>query len=510
MNQQKKKLFIGLGVLVVLVAAYFALTLAKQNRAEMDEEGNYIVTNVPDLTAKTVAITQEGETNTFQKEGTEWVWVGHESEKLVQISIDQLVAYAKGLEASQVVSEDKEADGTTYGFDTAKLVEVTGEDGTVISLSVGDQTVDETGYYVTESTKDEIFLVDAEAGKALSRGILELRSRIPDYVDYNNCKNITFTNQDGSSYTISKNQEEALTPGYGEYLLSGVYAQSMPVVTEVLTEQVGAPLDEIAVVEFLDNPGDLAQYGLDTPRMTIFAEDMDGNTCTIWVGDDCDDLTTYARFSNRDYVCTISKENIDSVLQTKPFDLIGKNIMTTNAADMKELKVVRESGTDIITITKEGETFSYTLNDRALTESDFSEVYKQLSVLTRDGEYPAAKADEGTEAAATEQTAQSAGEAAQSEAQEATQDTAQTDGQAPQEASSPDEATTEISTETPTEAVEQPVVTIYITGTDQSVQELLFYPYDENYYVLEQFGQREFLVGIKTVELFTYTLDALK
>ena len=184
--------------------------------------------------------------------------------------------------------------------------------------------------------------------------------------------------------------------------------------------------------------------------------------------------------------------------------------MTTNAADMKELKVVRESGTDIITITKEGETFSYTLNDRALTESDFSEVYKQLSVLTRDGEYPAAKADEGTEAAATEQTAQSAGEAAQSEAQEATQDTAQTDGQAPQEASSPDEATTEISTETPTEAVEQPVVTIYITGTDQSVQELLFYPYDENYYVLEQFGQREFLVGIKTVELFTYTLDALK
>ena len=183
--------------------------------------------------------------------------------------------------------------------------------------------------------------------------------------------------------------------------------------------------------------------------------------------------------------------------------MIGKNIMTTNAADMKELKVVRESGTDIITITKEGETFSYTLNDRALTESDFSEVYKQLSVLTRDGEYPAAKADEGTEADATEQTAQSA-------AQETTQEAAQTDGQAPQEASSPDEATTEISTETPTEALEQPVVTIYITGTDQSVQELLFYPYDENYYVLEQFGQREFLVGIKTVELFTYTLDALK
>ena len=232
---------------------------------------------------------------------------------------------------------------------------------------------------------------------------------------------------------------------------------------------------------------------------------MDGNTCTIWVGNSCDAVTTYARFSNRDYVCTISKENIDPVLHAKPFDLIGKNIMTTNAADMKELKVVRASGTDLISITKEGDTLSYMLNNRALTESDFSEVYKQLSVLTRDGEYPAATAEKETEAAA-EQPGGTEGEAAPSEAQEP----AQTDGQAPQEASSSDEAATETSTETSTEPTEQPVVTIYITGTDQSVQELLFYPYDENYYVLEQFGQREFLVGIKTVELFTYTLDALK
>lgn len=446
MSSQKRNLILGILAIVVLGGVYAVMNIPKVSKAgdTKNVDGSYISYN-PQLKVSSLTITADGEENTFVKDGVNWVIQGKEKIELVQISVDQLIAYAKYLEYTKVLEDNRDRSGE-FGLDAGNHISITGEDGTVIDITIGDKTVDGTGYYVVAQGDEHIYLVNSEVGSALKKSTSDLRSRYPQYVDYDNSTYVKVKKSDGTEYSIEPNPSGALTEGYGEYILTGAYTNPMPIITEKLTDNIGEPLYNIVAVEFIDAPQDLATYGLDAPRMVISAADANKNECIIEIGKVATPETVYAKFSNKDYICTVDKNNIDKIASAKLFDIIGKYLVTESATDLKEIRVAAEGVAAVFVIDSENNKVSF--NGKDIPTVDFSEVYKQISALTADGEIKGAFGDEE--------------------------------------------------------------VFITLTKTDGTTKTLRFMAYDDNYYAVEVNGSAEFLVGKKAIELVIYAVNSLK
>lgn len=446
MSSQKRNLILGILAIVVLGGVYAVMNMPKGTKADDNKEveGSYI-SYFPQLKVSSLTITADGEENTFVKDGVNWVIQGKETIGLVQISIDKLIAYAKNLEYTKVLADNRDSSGE-YGLDDGNHIAITGDDGTVIDITVGDETVDGAGYYVVAQGDEHIYIVDSEAGSALKKSTSDLRDRYPQYVDYDNSTYVKVKKSDGTEYSIEPNPSGALTEGYGEYILTGAYTNPMPIITEKLTDNIGEPLYNILAVEFIDEPQDLATYGLDVPQMVISAADKDKNECVIEIGKEATPTTVYAKFSNKNYICTVNKENIDKIANAKLFDIIGKYLVTESATDLKEIKIAAEGVAATFAIDSANDKVSF--NSKEIPTVDFSEVFKQISALTADGEVDGAVGDE--------------------------------------------------------EAF------ISLTNTNGETKTLRFMAYDDNYYALEVNGSTEFLVGKKAIGLIIYAVNSLK
>ena len=462
MSKQKRNIIICVIAIVILGIIYFAVSRPKGSETNAgaengenagDEEngtsdGNYIF-NFPDFEAEKIAIETPDESGAFIKDGTNWVLEGHEDVGLVQIAIDQLVAYAKTLTYKETAAENLD-DLASYGLDKGYTVEITGKDGEVIKYTIGGETVDGLGYYIVKEGGETIYMIGADEGKALKKSPSDLRDRQPDFVNYNNAKYITVKNADGQSYTIEPNPNGAVSKGFGEYAVTGIYSRPMALETVKLSENIGEPIYNISAVDFIDEPEEDASYGLDTPSLTIDAEDMDGNKCTILIGDDASDVTSYAKFSNRDFVVTVSKANIDKIKNADIFDMLIKSYVTTPVSGITKITIDEDRSANRslkATFVIDSNNNLIELNDAEISTEEFADIYEKLIALSIDGE--------------------AAEEAGKIEA------------------------------------------TITIYKKDGESTTLVFHDYDTNYYAVEWDGVTEFLMGRKTLDVLFGAVEKL-
>ena len=442
MSGQKKNLIIAVALVAILSVVYLAMTVLKSSDEEEVKDGTLI--SQPNLRAVQLTILTVEKEVTYVKDGINWVVQGTEGIRLIQLSIDQLIAYVKNLEYVGIVADDM-SQSRAYGFDKGQKITVLADDGSELQVSIGDITVDSQGYYVNVAGDDRVYMVNSETGQALKKSPDDLRDRFPEFVNYDNSKYIRVERSEGGSFAIEPNPKGALAEGYGEFILVGHYAEPMLVLTEELRDNFGMPLYNIYATSFIDEPKDLSVYGLDSPSMTIYSMDNDENSCVIYVGDKTENGDYYARFSNRDFVCTINGSNFASIEKINFFDIIGKFFVTDDATQMKEIFV---SGNGInATFVLDSDKSFVEYNGQQVSTLDFYEVFKYLSVLTADGE---------------------------------------------------------VSKEFGEKEVE-----ISVTKTDGSKDTLRFLAYDNNYYAVEFNGVTEFITGRKSVELIFNAIENL-
>ena len=434
MSGQKKNLIIALAMVVILGVAYLAMTFLKSDNEDVSEEG--ILISQSKLKAIQLTISTQGKEVVYVKEGIRWIVRGNENIELVQIAIDQLIAYVKNLEYVSIVAEDM-SQSELYGFDKGNEITVLGDNGEELQVSIGDRTVDSQGYYVNVAGDDKIYMVNFDTGQALKKSPDDLRDRFPEFVNYDNSKYIRVEKRDGSSFVIEPSSKGPLAEGYGEFVLLNHYEHPVFILTEELRNNFGMPLYNIYATSFIDEPEDLSVYGLDNPIVTIYAMDNEENTCVIYVGDKNENGNYYARFSNKDFVCTIKGDNFEIIENLNFFDIIGKFFITDDATLMKEITVIGKDIDATFAIDKENGVIGY--NGKEISMTEFSEVFKYLSVLTADGEVIK---DFGEEE-----------------------------------------------------------VVISIIKIDGNEDTLRFSTYDNNYYAVEHNGATEFVAGKKSVEL---------
>ena len=389
MSSQKTRLIIGVVAVAVLLGGFVlsnTYTQKQETQQQVQEEEKRLFAE-NDSKIKKYVVSQNGTSVVFNKqENTDWAIEGLENADLMQISIDQAIAYMKDIEYVQKIENgmDKASD---YGLDKGITDEAYDEEGNLIyKITVGSKTVDETGYYACLDNDSSVYIISADAGKVLSYSPESFRDNYPAYVDYSDIKSLNVNIREGLIYSVVPNPDGEIRDGYGDYLLTGVYRFDVPVITDKLAENIGGPFYEISAVDFIDNPDENVDYGFDNPSMIISASDNQGNECTVTVGNVCADDPTkvYAKFSGKDYICTVLKEKTDKILNAKPFDLIGKHYVNESADAFSEVTV--KDDTFAGTYSLDAENSSVTLNGSPSDMSTFTEIYKSIAGITMDGE----------------------------------------------------------------------------------------------------------------------------
>ncbi|HIW48187.1 MAG TPA: DUF4340 domain-containing protein [Firmicutes bacterium] len=437
MSKKKKTL---LALLVVAVVAVAVVAYLK-SQPIVNDAGEYVVTDEPQFPTATLTLSKDGQTDLYRKDGESWIWDGHEGAALIQKDLSQMEAFLKDLTAQEIVSEHRSREEDQYGLTSGVTLTLADADGAAVSVVLGE--VDGV-YYCARAEGQDIFRLAPEVGQSLDRSSDDLRDRQLPFVDLEKMTALTVEHRDGDRFTVLAQKNG--------YVLTGAYKTDLPVKTDVLEGQIFPALEGLRILEFFDEAS-AQDCGLTEAELSLMVAD-EQREVTLLIGKLESEGVRYACLEGQEGIFTLSEEVLSPIETCQAFDLIEHQLVTTPAEDLARIEVMREDGqADTILMTKTDGSVQYSLNGRALSASDFSEFYKQLSALTRDEEVP-------------------------------------------ERISVADGAT--------------PAVTVRLTSQDGEVRTLRFFDYNQTYDLLDDQQDREFFTAKKTVELLLYTIDALK
>ena len=293
--KKKKGPLILIGVLVLLLILYFALSTWTKKQDSKEEE----TVKVTDL--KTSEITGvkydlgTGEMN-FEKDGDTWYYTADKDFPLRQ-SYPKTVADAMGRLSADRELEDADA-LEEYGLDhPTYTVALTDEDGTVTTIKVGNATGND--YYATVDDTEKVYTIPATSLDDIQTELDQI-AQLDTYpsIGSGNLKKEVIT-QNGETTTYdSENEDQA----------EDVAAVAGGLGAVKLSEAADYSVDD----------ADLAGYGLDaTSRITVevtYTSDDEDQTMTLYIGGENGSGDRYVMINDSRIVYLISDEICKNIL----------------------------------------------------------------------------------------------------------------------------------------------------------------------------------------------------
>lgn len=293
--KKKKGPLILIGVLVLLLILYFALSTWNKKQDSKEKE----TVKVTDL--KTSEITGvkydlgTGEMN-FEKDGDTWYYTTDKDFPLRQ-SYPKTVADAMGRLSADRELEDADA-LEEYGLDhPTYTVALTDEDGTVTTIKVGNATGND--YYATVDDTEKVYTIPATSLDDIQTELDQI-AQLDTYpsIGSGNLKKEVIT-QNGETTTYdSENEDQA----------EDVAAVAGGLGAVKLSEAADYSVDD----------ADLAGYGLDdTSRITVevtYTSDDENQTMTLYIGGENGSGDRYVMINDSRIVYLISDEICKNIL----------------------------------------------------------------------------------------------------------------------------------------------------------------------------------------------------
>lgn len=293
--KKKKGPLILIGVLVLLLILYFALSTWNKKQDSKEEE----TVKVTDL--KTSEITGvkydlgTGEMN-FEKDGDTWYYTADKDFPLRQ-SYPKTVSDAMGQLSADRELEDADA-LEEYGLDhPTYTVTLTDEDGTVTTIKVGNATGND--YYATVDDTEKVYTIPATSLDDIQTELDQI-AQLDTYpsIGSGNLKKEVIT-QNGETTTYDSENEDqaedvaAVAGGFGAVKLS-------------------------EAADYSVDDADLAGYGLDaTSRITVevtYTSDDEDQTMTLYIGGENGSGDRYVMMNDSRIVYLISDEICNNIL----------------------------------------------------------------------------------------------------------------------------------------------------------------------------------------------------
>ena len=373
--RKAKKLYVLLGILVVLSVAVFAVSRHEEKKEEIRTSDEIILT-IPTDSVTAVSWTNESGEFAFSlnEDGT-WVYADDEA---FPADPEKIASLLEQFEECGVAFTIENADDLgQYGLDDPICTITITTDDETYTVTLGDYSQMDSERYASIDDGNVYLLSHDpldEFDAVLSDVILH--DTIPDLTD---ATELTFSGED--SYTAVREEDSGKS-----ICADDVYfVDDLPLDTSNVSSYLAA-LDGLTLTDYVTynaTDDELAAYGLDDPTLTVTvtypitddddeddkdtedSETAEEGTITVHFGQnveeladaeesgDYDDVTCYARVGDSGIVYTISGTTYDKLVSASTDDLRHAAIFTADFEEVTAMEITLDDET--YTFTKQAE-----------------------------------------------------------------------------------------------------------------------------------------------------------
>jgi len=429
MAKRKKKnaftLILLLVVLAALCGVYFWYSGKKKENEQQEDTAAIDLLEIDTDSISSMHYVREDADIILIKQGDEWVSKNEPDRPINQDNVKAMLNAIKSIKAEKIVAENPD-NLDDYGLMKPEaLIEVTLNDGSVVSLKIGIEIIHSMGYYGMINDDKNVYQLPRATGLPFRYNNTDMTKveETPD-VDSSKITYINISNKNGNDielkyqgdkfYNISGNtlsNWKILKP-YGE-----AYVADAAAIQGIQTNY--SYFSFLSCVDYKCE--ELGKYGLDDPLATIHVEytvtrteklekpELDEETqklvseksyeepaeYTLYIGKQNDDGNYYVRLEGSKAVHTMNQSTVDNMLNVNAFSLLDKYVLLPNIQDVDyieaeangkvyKMEIKRRSETD--DNGKEKTVASYYFNGEEVEEKPFKTLYQVMITSQYDAE----------------------------------------------------------------------------------------------------------------------------
>ncbi|MEK3916618.1 DUF4340 domain-containing protein [Paenibacillus sp. FSL H7-0331] len=253
-----------------------------------------------------------------------------------------------------------------FGLEPANAdVTFTLNNGRTHTIKIGKPTPDQTNYYVVINNEKGIYLMNSGNAKKILVSINELFDKKIPEINLKNLKSIEILKSGKLFLDLKAKQNKESTSASlpGAHLLpTNHLVMKYPVLDrdvyleDFAKKTFGLPggttnltNNTIKVLSLVDEkPLDMGHFGLSVPALELKIQD-DKNDYHLMLGDASGDII-YAKFADKNYIFSINRESIHSLLTFEPIQFIDRFLALINIVDCDQISIEASSSKFNVTI----------------------------------------------------------------------------------------------------------------------------------------------------------------
>ena len=400
--KRAKRLYVLLGVLVVVCIAAFAVVKHEERQEEIRNSGE-IVLEIDPETVDALSWEYESESLAFHKDET-WQYDEDAAFPVSEEKIQELLESFQALEAAFIIKEV--TDYSQYGLDNPVCT---------IHLSAGEEDYEiKLGNYSTMdsqrylSTGDgNVYLVEDDPMEDYEITIRDMIAN-DENPSFGQVTGIQFEGADSYQVVYQEYSEESPYTYCSEDVYFRQEGEDLKPLDTNLVESYLSGIENLTLDNYMTYQAgteDLSQYGLDAPELTVTVtytpeEDEEGEsqTFTLHISrspeeraaaendtaseeDEEEEITAYARVGDSEIVYQITGESYEKLIAAGYDDLRHKEALTADFTQVTGLDITLEGSVYNLTSEGSGEDKTFRFGEE---EVDVADLQSALEGLTAD------------------------------------------------------------------------------------------------------------------------------
>ena len=381
-------LLVVFGVLIAaLVVSYLFLINRSPPEPPPLPDENVKVLNVPDNEIVEIDLHTPDTELSLRRQGDAWVVPGHEYAELDPGRMLTVVSMFARLWARDVVAENPN-DLSIYGLDRGDIFgRVKLANGSERIVTFGDRTPSRNTDYIMIDGDPRVFTVWQNNKKQMAWTIEDLRvSRLPR-VDAGTVNRLVVINDHSTIEIVRYYEPHGIPHVMSRDVMVRPYAMQRGTDGEKVEELINAAA-AIRVDEFIaDKVDDLSVYGLASPRMEIVVNHGRG-VLHLQFGSGYGSSQIYVKQAQDPRIYGMNERSVQRFMEVVPFELVSRflALIYITAIDLVTVNIDGELYT--LDVIRSGDEEAFTLNGSSLAEDPAKKLYQAIIGLTADLDMP--------------------------------------------------------------------------------------------------------------------------
>ncbi|MDR1316093.1 MAG: DUF4340 domain-containing protein [Spirochaetales bacterium] len=385
MSRNLKALLAAVGLVAVLIAAYF---IAKTYKSAQFEERLAAARpqeiKLSSLVSDTVVRIEVPTTGILlERNGEDWEAVPADPYRLDQSEIKGMTWSLSNMRADRVIDESA-ADLKIYGLDPPLWhTIITTSDGDQAEFFAGERTPSRSGYYAMVKGDPKVYQVPTYPGERLYLSKKDIRDkRLPEFENPYEVRR--FVLEAGTS----RIQIDSASGGLG-HVLSSPYRNPVAVDPERFSALMSF-FKDMRISDFdEDRPVSLEPYGLDKPAARVLIQGEEESMELLF--GKSNGTQQFAKLPDNPGVFLL--RDVSPALKALAFDLVERSVANPGGMDRVDSITIQGGGRTLSAVVsrQDGDGAGgalYSLNGREISEDSFRALYGACVSLSVDAEYP--------------------------------------------------------------------------------------------------------------------------